>query len=324
MSGQRPVVLAGAGAGFPSVDLERSVLSHIDAEVLDARHRPAAEVLDLARGAEAVLTDYFPWTEDAIGRLGRCRVICQYGVGVDRIDLGAAASAGIVVTNTPAYCVDEMADHAVALLLAVTRKVVLYDRAVRDGIWDYNLGPEMRRLRSLTLGLIGVGRIGSALAARAGGLGLRVVATDPQRSPEDLGRDGIEASELDQLLATADIVSLHVPLTASTRHLIDRERLASMKRGAVLINTARGGLVDQPALTEALTAGRLGGAGLDVLELEPPEPDDPLLRLDNVVVTPHAGFLSREALEDVQTQAAEEARRVLTGEPPLHVVGAGW
>lgn len=323
MSGQRPVVLAGAGAGFPSVDLERSVLSHIDAEVLDARHRPAAEVLDLARGAEAVLTDYFPWTEDAIGRLGRCRVICQYGVGVDRIDLGAAASAGIVVTNTPAYCVDEMADHAVALLLAVTRKVALYDRAVRDGIWDYNLGPEMRRLRSLTLGLIGAGRVGSALAARAGGLGLRVVATDPQRSPEDLGRDGIEACELDQLLATADIVSLHVPLTASTRHLIDRERLASMKRGAVLINTARGGLVDQPALTEALTAGRLGGAGLDVLELEPPEPDDPLLRLDNVVVTPHAGFLSREALGDVQTQAAEEARRVLTGEPPLHVVGAG-
>lgn len=323
MSGQRPVVLAGAGAGFPSVDLERSVLSDIDVEVLDVRHRPAAEVLDLARGADAVLTDYFPWTEDAIGRLGRCRVICQYGVGVDRIDVGAAASAGIVVTNTPAYCVDEMADHAVALLLAVMRKVVLYDRAVRDGIWDYNLGPEMRRLRSLTLGLIGVGRIGSAFAARAGGLGLRVVATDPQRSPEDLGRDGIEACELDQLLATADIVSLHLPLAASTRHLIDRERLASMKQGAVLINTARGGLVDQAALTEALSTGQLGGAGLDVLELEPPQPDDALLRLDNVVVTPHAGFLSREALADVQTQAAEEARRVLTGDPPRYVVGAG-
>lgn len=321
MSGQRPVVLAGAGAGFPSVNLERSVLSHIDAEVLDARHRPAAEVLDLARGADAVLTDYFPWTEEAISRLERCRVICQYGVGVDRIDVGAAARAGIVVTNTPAYCVDEMADHAVALLLAVTRKIVLYDRAVRGGVWDYNLGPEMRRLRSLTLGLIGVGRIGSAFAGRARALGLRVVAADPQRSAEDLRRDDIEACDLDDLLAIADIVSLHLPLTASTRHLIGRERLASMKPGAVLINTARGGLVDQHALTEALTAGRLGGAGLDVLELEPPKPGDALLRLDNVVVTPHAGFLSREALGDVQTQAAEEARRVLTGEPPRYVVG---
>lgn len=322
MSGRRPLVLAGVGAGFPTVDIERTVLARINAEVLDARRLANSDVLDLAPGADAVLTDYFDWSAEAIARLGRCRVICQYGVGVDRIDLDAASRAGIAVTNTPEYCVDEMADHALALLLAVTRNVVLYDRSVRTGTWDYKLGPEMRRLRTLTLGLIGAGRIGLAFASRARALGMRVLATDPQRTASDMRRDGLEPCELAELLAVADVVSLHLPLTASTRHLLDRERLSTMKPGAILINTARGALVDEPALIDALQSGALGGAGLDVLTVEPPDVHDPLLQLENVVVTPHAGFLSREALSDVQAQAAEEALRALSGEPMRHGVGA--
>jgi D-3-phosphoglycerate dehydrogenase len=315
-------VLAGVGATFPDVQLERSVLARIDAEVLDARELPDAEVLELARGADALLTDYFDWSADAIASLERCRVICQYGVGVDRIDLSAAADAGITVTNTPDYCTDEMADHALALLLAVLRNVALYDRSVRSGIWDYKLGPQMRRLRTLTLGLVGVGRIGSAFARRARALGMSVLAVDPQRDAADLRREEIEPCELDDLLASSDAVSLHVPLTAATTHLLDRRRLTAMKPGAVLINTARGALVDQQALADVLRFGPLAGAGLDVLALEPPDPDDPLLQLDNVVMTPHAGFLSIEALRDVQTQAAEEALRVLSGEPARHAVTA--
>jgi len=321
VSGQRLLVLAGVGAGFPTVEIERAVLARIDAEVLDARHLTDVEVLQLAPSADAVLTDYFDWTADAIGCLARCRVICQYGVGVDSIDLHAASRAGIPVTNTPEYCVDEMADHALALLLAVTRNVALHDRAVRRGTWDYKLGAEMRRLRTLTLGLIGAGRIGSAFAVRARALGMRVLAADPKRAESDLRREELEPCELTELLAAADVVSLHLPLTASTRHLLDGERLATMKPGAILINTARGGLVDQAALTDALRSGRLGGAGLDVLTVEPPELHDPLLQLENVVITPHAGFLSREALSDVQAQAAEEARRALCGESMRHIVG---
>lgn len=322
MSEQRPLVLAGVGADFPDLAAERTVLAPIGAEVLDARNLQVGEVLKLARTADAVLTDYFVWSDDAIAGLERCRVICQYGVGVDRIDVDAAARAGIAVTNTPDYCVDEMADHALALFLAVTRKVALYDRAVRSGRWDYNLGSEMRRIRTLTLGLVGAGRIGSAFALRGRALGMRILAADPNRSHAELRGEAIEPVELEDLLRVADVVSLHIPLTPSTSKLLGRERIAAMKPGAIVINTARGGLIDQLALEEALRSGSLGGAGLDVLAVEPPRPNDSLLELDNVVITPHAGFLSRESLADVQAQAAHEAFRALSGEPMLHVVGA--
>jgi D-3-phosphoglycerate dehydrogenase len=322
VSGDAPVVLAGVGAGFPDVSFERSVLAEVGAEVVDAREFTVDQVIEHARGADAVMTDYFEWSADAIAELGSCRVISQYGVGYDKIDVGAAERAGILVTHTPDYCAEEMADHAVALMLAVVRKVAFYDRAVRAGEWDYNAGPEMRRMSALTLGLVGAGRVGSAVAARARAFGMRVVAHDPQRDAADLARDGIEAIGLDEVIRTADLLSLHLPLTAGTRGFMTTDRLVSMKPGAVLLNTARGGLVDHDALTSALRDGSLGGAGLDVLAAEPPRPDDPRLSLENVVVTPHAGFLSREALEAVQVQAAEEARRVLAGEPPRHPVNS--
>jgi D-3-phosphoglycerate dehydrogenase len=318
----RPLVLAGVGAGFADVEAERAVLAAAGAEVVDARERDPGDVLALAGAADAVMTDYFDWSADAIARLRRCRLIAQYGAGYDRVDVAAAARAGILVTHTPRYCVDEMADHTLALMLAVLRKVAFYDRRVRAGEWDYNAGPEMRRLGALTLGLLGAGRIGSAVAARARAFGMTVVAHDPARAPEDLRAAAIEPVSLDEAIAAADVLSLHLPLDDGTRGILDARRIGAMKPGAVLVNTARGGLVDQAALTRALRDRSLAGAGLDVLAHEPPAAGEALLALDNVVVTPHAGFLSREALAAVQTQAADEVRRVLSGEPPLHPVNA--
>jgi D-3-phosphoglycerate dehydrogenase / 2-oxoglutarate reductase len=311
-----------AGAGFPTLDAEQRVLSEIGAEVVDARRLGDAETLGLCRPADAIMTDYFRVDADVIRQLERCRVICQYGVGLDQLDVDAATIAGILVTHTPEYCVDELADHTLALLLAVARKIVHFDREVRAGTWDYNLTPPMHRLRGRTLGLVGFGRVGRAVAERARPLGLRVLASDPYVTDADIESAGAESAGLERLLKEADIISLHAPLTDQTRGLIGAAELATLKAGAILINTARGGLVDEASMLTALEEGRLAGAGLDVLAREPPDPDDPLLACENVVLTPHAGFLSEESLIAVQTQAAEEVRLALEGRIPRHAVNA--
>lgn len=317
--GPRVVV---AGAGFPSLDAERRILEEIGAEIVDARALGEAETLGVCRSAEAILTDYFRVDADVIEQLEHCRVICQYGVGLDQIDVDAATAAGILVTHTPEYCVDELADHTLALLLAVARNVVHFDRGVRGGAWDYKLAPPMHRLRGRTLGIVGFGRVGRAVAERARALGLRVLASDVYVADEEIRSCGAEPAAFERLLTEADVISLHVPLTDETRALIGAAELAALRPDAILVNTARGGLVDQGALVEALRSDRLAGAGLDVLAGEPPAADDPLLAFENVVLTPHAGFLSEESLLAVQTQAAAEVRRALSGERPRYAVNA--
>jgi D-3-phosphoglycerate dehydrogenase len=307
-----------AGVSFPSLDPERQVLARVGAEVVEARG--TVEALTLARGADALLTDYFPVTADVVAEIRGCRVVCQYGVGLDGIDIEAATAAGIVVTHTPSYCVDELADHTLALLLAVARKVALYDRSVRKGDWDYNIGPPMRSLRGRTLGLVGFGRAARALVQRTSPLGLRSLAYDPLIAAAEIASAGAEPATLARVLAESDIVSLHAPLTSDTHGLLGAAELAAMKPGSIVVNTARGGLVDEQALAVALGEGRLAGAGLDVLATEPPSADHPLLALDNVVLTPHAAFLSVESLDRVQREAAEEVARVLIGEQPRHAV----
>jgi D-3-phosphoglycerate dehydrogenase len=318
---QGPRIVVGAGADFPDVAPERRILGRLRAEVVDARGRDAAETLALARDADALITDYFACSPEVIGQLGRCRVICQYGVGIDKVDVDAATAAGIVVTHTPGYCVDELADHTLALMLTLARSVDLYAERVRGGAWSYHGGREMHRLRGGVLGLVGLGRVGFAVATRAQAFGLSCIAADPYIDARQLAGTGIVGVELDRLLEQADIVTLHAPLTGSTRHMLGASELARMRRGAILVNTARGGLIDQEALVRAVRDGHLAGAGLDVLEREPPGPvERALIELPNVVVTPHAGFLSAESLVAVQTQAAEEVLRVLSGDTPLHAV----
>jgi D-3-phosphoglycerate dehydrogenase len=228
----------------------------------------------------------------------------------------AATAAGIVVTHTPSYCVDELADHAMALLLAVSRRITRYDRRVRAGHWDYKDGLPLHRLAGSTLGLVGFGQVAQAVARRARGFDLEVIAADPHVGDEVFTREHVERVALPALLSRANMVSIHAALTSETRHLIGARELARLRPGAIVVNTARGAVCDQAALTAAVESGRLAGAGLDVLEREPPDAGDPLLRLEDVVLTPHAGFLSIESLAELQAQAADDVRRVLSGERP--------
>ena len=313
-------VVVVAGATLPSLDPERAGLEPSGVRVVDANGLPREAVIDLLHDADGLLVDYFRCDAELIASLGRCRVICQYGVGLDQIDIEAATAAGIVVTHTPTYCLAELADHTMALLLAVARRVVLYDHSVRAGRWRYLDGMPLHRLAGSTLGLVGFGRVAQAVARRAAAFDLRVVAFDPHVDDTVFAASSVERTSMDDLLGRADLVSVHAALTPTSRHLIGAREFALMRAGAILVNTSRGAVCDQGALLGALESGRLAGVGLDVLEHEPPDPRDPLLRRDDVVVTPHAGFLSVESLADMQTQAAEEVRRVLRDERPRHGV----
>jgi D-3-phosphoglycerate dehydrogenase / 2-oxoglutarate reductase len=240
-----------------------------------------------------------------IARLERCRAIARYGVGVDTIDVGAATARGILVSNVPDYCVEEVALHTIALLLAAHRRVVRGDRLVRSGSWGALAAGSVRRLEGQLLGLIGFGRIPRAVATKALGLGLRVAAHDPFVADDAWPDDVARYADLGALAADADFLSVHAPLTDETRHLVDEGLLRRMPAHAVLVNTARGPLVDTDALDRALAEGWIGGAALDVLETEPPPPDLPLLRHDDLIVTAHQAFYSEEALRELQRKAAE-------------------
>ena len=291
----------------PTIDVERAIFEAAGHDVRLAQCRTADEVIAAGSGSVGLLTQYAPVNEAAMAALPGLRVIGRYGVGLDNIELPAAARRGIPVLNVPDYCTAEVADHALGLILALTRGVVFLDRGVRTGTWDFRLGGELRRATTVQIGIVGFGRIGQALARRAGALGYRVVATDPRRP----AADAVPLVELDELLSTSDVVSIHAWLDETTRHLLDARAFALMKPGAFLVNTARGGLVDQAALVEALRSGHLGAAALDVLEREPIPAGDPLLALPNVIITPHTAFYSRESLVEMKRMVAERMVAVL-------------
>lgn len=300
---------------FPTVDIERALLADIDAD-LQVASGDVEEVLGAAVDADAILNTYLPWSADSIGRLEKCRIIARYGIGFDNVDLAAARDAGIVVTNVPDYSVEEVATHGVALILAALRKVVAADRSVRDGEWSVDHFRPIHRLSTLTVGLVGYGRIGRKIAAPLEALGARIVAHDPYLSP---GPELPPLLTLEELLGTADIVSLHLPLTDETRGIIGAETLANVKEGAVLVNTSRGPLVDLDALGDALRSGRLSAAALDVFDSEPIDPTR-LEDIPNLIATPHMAYYSEEALQESQRKAATQVIKVLTGEQPDYQV----
>jgi D-3-phosphoglycerate dehydrogenase len=308
---------------FPDLDRERALLGQAGHDV---RFRANAATVDEVRaaveGADAVLNCYAPMPAEVIRGLDRCLVIARYGIGLDTIDLEEATAKGIVVTNVPDYCIDEVSDHALAMIMSLARGVALLDRRVRGGAWSPSDARPIHRLRGRTIGLVGFGRIARALAAKVTPLGLRVVTFDPF-VPDDAVREaGAEPVTLGELLGEADVVSIHAPLTADNRHLIGAAELARMKPHAILVNTSRGPLIDVDALRTALSEGRLGGAGLDVLEVEPPSPGDPLLHRDDVVITPHAAFYSEESLRELQRKAVEQVIEALAGRTPPYAVNA--
>lgn len=306
--------------GWPSVELERQVLAEIGAELIVAETGAEDELVGLAPEADGILTNWKPTTGNVIQAASECKVIGRMGIGVDNIDVETATALGIVVTNVPDFCVDEVSDHAMALLLACARKVALLDRGVRDGEWDRDVGPSMHRMRGQTLGIIGLGKIGAAIPPKAKAFGLEVLAYTPRLTPQIAQKYGVECTSLQELIARSDFITIHAPLTPATEGLIGEKELRKMKPTAYIINTSRGDIIDSTALHKALTEGWIAGAALDVLPQEPPADDYPLLGLDNVVITPHAAFMSEESIYDLEIKAATAVAKVLTGQMPESIV----
>jgi D-3-phosphoglycerate dehydrogenase len=303
-------------ADYPDVAQERAILQAIGAELVREQLTAEDDLIRALALADVVLNQFSQLTARVIESLDRCRGIVRYGVGVDNVDVEAASRRGIPVCNVPDYGTDEVSDHAITLLLAVSRKLVTLARCVQEGVWSVEPAKPVGRLRGRTLGIIGLGRIGTMTAAKAQAFGIRAIAHDPLRPMHYFAERNVGRATLDELLQTSDYVSLHAPLSAETRHLIDERALGLMKPTAFLVNTARGGLVDGAALARALRSGQIAGAALDVTEQEPIPRDSPLLGLENCLITPHAAWYSDESSAALQRLAGEEAARLLLGEPP--------
>lgn len=307
---------------FPDLEPAKQVLAGIDAEVRLAPEPTASAIAEAARQADGLLVTYAKVGADVIDQLERCQIIARFGIGVDNVDIGASSASGIVVTRVPDYCIDEVSDHALALLLALARKVPQANQTVQEGAWAVSAVVPLHRLRGRTLGLVGFGQIPRALAPKAQAFGLEVLAHDPYVDAQVAAEEDVELVSFENLLQRSDYVSIHAPLTPETHHMFDADAFRQMPTGALLVNTARGPLVEEAALIAALDEGQIAGAALDVLAEEPPAADSPLLGRSDVILTPHTGFYSEESLRELQTKAAQEVARVLRGQAPRYPVNA--
>ena len=300
---------------WESLDVEKTTLGEL-ADLVPLKTKKPEEFLDAAKDCDALLNTYAgPITAEVMAKMPKCRIIARYGIGVDTIDLDAATKAGIIVTNNPTYCIEEVAEHTMALLLACARKIAFYDRMVRAGKWEVPPGKPIYRLAGRTLGLVGFGNIARQVAVRAAAFGMRVLYADPFVK-EGPGKK----VEMNALLSESDFVSLHPPLTAETRKLMNDAAFSRMKTSAFLINCARGPVVDTEALVRALDARKVAGCALDTTDPEPLPDPHPLRGRENVIIVPHAAWYSEKAMEGLQAGAPGEVRRVLSGEWPLNVV----
>jgi D-3-phosphoglycerate dehydrogenase len=305
---------------WPTVEPEAQVLSRVGARLVVADSGSEKELLGLVRDADAILTCW-ACVPSSVVRAGRnLQVIGRYGIGTDNIAVAEATKQGIIVTNVPTYCLDEVSDHAMALLLACARQVCQYDARAHGGNWDVKGGIPLRRLRGKTLGIIGFGNIGRTLALKARAFGLRVAVADPYVDGEAAAAHGCEWAELEVLLRESDYISIHTPLNQETRGMINETALRMMKPTAFVINTARGAIIDQDALVGALQKGWIAGAAMDVFVPERLPDHHPLLQLPNVIVTPHVAFYSEESVLELEVKAAENVATVLAGRRPPHVV----
>ena len=315
-------LIAVTDSPFPSLDPAKKALARLAPEFRMAKSPAADDILAVARDADAILVTYAKLPGELLRQLKRCKAIGRFGLGVDNIDLPAAKELGIAVNYVPDYCLREVSDHAMALLLALARKVPFSNKLVQSGRWEVPPIVPLRRLEGQVLGLLGFGNIPRTLAPKAQAFGLKVITHDPYVKQDALAAAGVEGVSFDELLARSDFISVHAPLMPATRGLMNAAAFAKMKKGALLINTARGPLVDEAALVAALDAGQLGGAALDVVTTEPLAKDSPLLGRDNVIVTPHTAFYSVEALEELQTKCASDVARVLSGEKAIYPISA--
>jgi len=304
---------------WDSLEVERQILGEL-AELVPMKTKTPDEFLGAAADCDALLNTYAgPITAEVMSKMPKCRIIARYGIGVDTIDLDAATKTGIIVTNNPTYCIEEVAEQTMALILSSARKIAFYDRMVRGGRWAVPPGKPMFRLVGRTLGLVGFGNIARQVAVRAAAFGMKILYVDPLVKEAQFDVPG-QSVDLDRLLRESDFVSLHPPLTPQTRKMIDDEALGKMKRTAVLVNCARGPVVDTDALVRALDAGKIAGCALDTTDPEPLPDPHPLRGRDNVIITPHTAWYSEQAMVGLQAGAPGEVRRVLSGEWPRNVV----
>ncbi|HAO99100.1 MAG TPA: dihydrofolate reductase [Fibrobacteres bacterium] len=273
------------------------------------------EVIAIAADADALFVQYVPITDAVLAALKCCKAIVRYGIGLDNIDLAAAHKHNVPVCNVPDYGIDEVADHAAALTLALLRQLPFWDHSIRQNRWPSTAPTPMLSCKGMTFAVAGAGRIGRATLERMHVFGFKLAAYDPFVPEKDLSAIGVEKLSLDELFTKADVLSLHLPLTKETHHLVNRDRLKSMKKHAILINTSRGGLIDTYALAAALDAGDIGHAGIDVHEKEPMDASHPLKTCQTALLTPHIAYYSAASIVRLQRMAAEEVERALYGKP---------
>ena len=302
-----------------SIEEEKGELERIGAELILAQAQEESDLIRSCKEADGLINQYSILSRKVLESLPKCKVISRYGVGVDSVDLKAATELGMIVANVPDYCMDEVADQTVAMILALIRKVVFFDQRVKAGVWDFREGIPIHRIRGRTLGLIGCGRIGMEVARRVSGFGVKVIAFDPYLAKAPAG---IELKDFDSVLKESDMISVHCPLNQSTRHLIGEPEFGKMEKKPIIINTSRGPIVDEEALTRALDQDLVSGAGLDVLEKEPPGSGHPLLSRSNVVLSPHISFYSVESISELKRRTAKNVADVLAATWPGSVVNS--
>ena len=315
-------VIAVTDSVFPSLDPAKAALARLNPTYRMAKSVNADDIVAVARDADAVLVTYAKLTREVLTQFTRCKAIGRFGLGVDNIDLVAAKEKGMAVNYVPDYCIREVSDHAMALLLALIRKIPLSNKLVQSGRWEMPAVVPIRRIEGTVLGLVGFGHIPRLVAPKAQAFGIRVIASDPYAKPEVFKTAGVESVDFDTLLQSSDYVSVHAPLLPATRGMMNAAAFAKMKKGAYIVNTARGPLIDEPALIAALDSGQIGGAGLDVVASEPLAKDLPLLGRDNVIISPHTAFYSIEALNELQIKCATDVARVLSGEKAVYPISA--
>jgi D-3-phosphoglycerate dehydrogenase len=315
-------VIAVTDSVFPSLDPAKAALARLNPTFRISKSASTDDILAVAKDADAILVTYAKLTRDILTQLTKCKAIGRFGLGVDNIDLPTAKEKGIAVNYVPDYCIREVSDHAMALLLALIRKIPLSNKLVQAGRWEMPAVVPIRRLEGTVLGLVGFGHIPRLVVPKAQAFGMKVIAYDPFVKPDQFKALKVDGVDLDTLLKTSDYISVHAPLLPATRGMLNADAFAKVKKGVYIVNTARGPLIDEPALIAALDAGQVGGAALDVVTTEPLAKDSPLLGRDNVIVTPHTGFYSIEALEELQTKCAADVARVLSGEKAVYPISA--
>jgi len=307
-------------AEYESFEIEKEELNKIGAEVVLGQCKTEDEIIKIAKDADGLLVQYDSITRRVIESLQKCKVIARYGIGVDSIDIEAATEHGICIVNVLKYCIDEVSDHTIALALACVRKIVMLSNAVKKGIWDFKISKPIFRLRNMKLGLVGFGNIARMISHKAQAFGLNVLAYDPYISSSVMIQNNVKKVNLQDLLAEADIISLHTPLTKTTKYMFTEKEFKLMKDTAFIINTGRGPLIKEKDLYRALKEKWIAGAALDVTEKEPIDSNNDLLKLDNIIITPHVSFYSDESLKDLQRNAAKGVAQVLKGEIPSSIV----